>query len=119
MKYRTVSTIPHQRFYDVFAPSMRPEGWDGHACVSVIEDTAEVRIHEGFTVWAAMPYLACDLDQAAMRCVEAMRDPRNDWRHWAPLEWWNLAAHGISPAPTKAITTATAEDAYLRQGSLL
>ena len=119
MKYRTVSTIPHQRFYDVFVPSLRPAGYDGHACVSVIEDTAEVRIHEGFTVWAAMPYLACDLDAAAMRCVEAMRNPANDWRHWAPVTWWDLAAHGIIPAPTKAITTATAEDAYLRQASLL
>ena len=118
MKYRTVATIPHQRFYDVFGPSLRPEGWDGHACVSVMEDTAEVRIHEGFTVWARMPYLACNLDQAAMRCVEAMRDPRNDWRHWTPLEWWSLAAHGISPVPTKAITTATAEDAYLSQAKL-
>jgi hypothetical protein len=54
-----------------------------------------------------------------MRCVEAMRNPANDWRHWTPTMWWDLAAHGISPAPTKTVTTATAEDAFLRQASLL
>jgi hypothetical protein len=120
MKPRIISTIPNQRFYDVFGPSMRPLGWDGHACVSVIEDTGEVRVHEGFTLHAAMPHLSCNLDEAALRCVAVMRSPRHDFRYWTPVMWWDLAAHGIMPPPAKAKapTLDDVEDAYLTQRNL-